>query len=220
VSAAPIDRRAVLRGAVTGAGAIAAAGLVVPALSRAQSPADEDLRDFLVEAIALEQVTVLAYATAADAAGGELATTLERFRDQEQAHANALRAALDSLGFDPPEPPDSPADTGVLDGVEGLSDETAARLTTALEDLDGLERPEEILAEIQKLETEQLRFYIAQGPVGESVDLSTTSAEIAGCQAQHLIAVRQELGETPEEAVSAVTRAADPAAPTADTDGE
>jgi hypothetical protein len=212
MSAAPIDRRAVLRGAAAGAGAIAAAGLAGPALSRAQSTADEDMRDFLVEAIALEQVTVLAYATAADASGGGLTSTLERFRDQEQAHANALREALDLLGFDPPEPPDSPTDTGVFDDVDGLSDEAAARLTTSLEDLDGLDKPQDLLAQIQKLETEQLRFYIADGPTVDSVDLATTSAEIAGCQAEHLIVVRQELGDSPEAAVSAVTKAADPAA--------
>ena len=41
-----------------------------PALAAAQRADDEDLRDFLVEAIGLEQVTVLAYATAADASGG------------------------------------------------------------------------------------------------------------------------------------------------------
>ena len=73
------------------AGALAAAGTLRPALALAQSTNDDDLRDFLVHAIGLEQIAVLAYSTAADANGVEakLKSTLNRFRDQEQAHASA-----------------------------------------------------------------------------------------------------------------------------------
>ena len=59
---------------------------------------------------------MFAYNAAAEANGAsaELKTTFDRLRDQEQAHANALRQALDSLGFDLPDAPDSPTDSGVF----------------------------------------------------------------------------------------------------------
>ena len=50
-------------------GAATAAGSPRPAIALGQSADDEDLRDFLVEAIALEQLTVLAYSTASSASG-------------------------------------------------------------------------------------------------------------------------------------------------------
>ena len=60
---------------------------------------DDDLRDFLAEAIGLEQITVLAYATAAEQADPSGRQLLEDFRDQEQAHATrtAIRTRLARL---------------------------------------------------------------------------------------------------------------------------
>lgn len=203
------SRREALRQAALGAGAIAAAGMLRPGLALAQSTNDDDLRDFLVEAIGLEQISALAYSIAAGAKGTdpEMNSNLELFRDQEQAHANALRSALDELGFDPPEPPDSPTDTTVFDGVDGIDDETSARLGDLLKGLDGLERPEQLLDYLAKLEGEQLGYYIGAGPGVDSEDLSTTSAEIVGCQAQHLVVLREQLGDNPTDALEATSRA-------------
>ena len=80
-------RREALRAAALGAGAVAGAGLLRPVAALAQT-ADEDLRDFLAPTTALEQIAVFAYNAAAEA-NGELKTTFDRLRDQEQAHANA-----------------------------------------------------------------------------------------------------------------------------------
>ena len=218
---AAASRREALRRAAVAAGALAAAAIVRPALAAAQSADDEDLRDFLVEAIGLEQVTVLAYASAADAAeNAELRRTYERLRDQEQAHANALRSAIDELGFDPPEAPDSPADTSVFDDVEGLSEDATKRLGDDLGRIADAKSENDFVDLLTSLETDQLTYYAGDGPALDSSDLSTTAAEIAGCQAQHLVLLPQlasggASGETPGETAASVARTAAQAAPTA-----
>jgi len=216
VSAAARSRRETLRTAALGAGALAAAGLLRPAFAGAQSPEDEDLRDFLVEAIALEQLAVLAYATAAREGDTEIGPTLELFRGQEQAHANALRQALDTLGFDRPDAPDSSTDTGAFEDVEGLDTDASERLLDLLDKLDGLSRPRQYLDYLTRLEDEQIRYYTSQGPAVDSVDLTTTSAEIAGCQAQHVLVLLSELGRTDVEAAAAPARTALEAVPAGD----
>lgn len=215
------SRREALRNAALGAGAVAAAGLASPALAAAQSTADEDLRDFLVEAISLEQLAVLAYETAAREGEPKLRARMEAFRDQEQAHATALRAALDSLGFDLPPAPDSTTDSGAFEDVEGLSEEVASDLTERLDELDKLGRSARYADYLLALESRQLAFYATAGAEVESVDLTTTSAEIAGCQAQHIVVLAGELGQTPVEAVARATDAASRAAadPGSKTDG-
>jgi rubrerythrin len=210
------SRREALRRGAVAAAALAATGLARPALAAAQSTDDEDLRDFLVEAIGLEQVTVLAYSTAADATDeAALKATLERFRDQEQAHANALLSAIDEVGFDPPEAPDSPTDTGVFDDVDGLTDEAAGRLTDQLDQLQSAKTPNQYLDLLSSLETDQLTYYAESGPALDSSDLSTTSAEIAGCQAQHLVALGLQAGHSAGAAATAAGATAARAAPTA-----
>jgi rubrerythrin len=207
VTGAPHSRRETLRRAARAAGAVASAGMLRPALAAAQTE-DEELRDFLVEAIGLEQVTVLAYSTAADQAGPDLKRVLEELRDQEQAHANALRSAIDELGFDPPEAPDSPTDTEVFDGVEGLDDDAAKTLTDRLEaigDADGLDQ---LLDQLLSLEDEQITYYCTEGPRLDSYDLATTAASIAGCQAQHVVLLETEVGHEPGDAAASVAETA------------
>ncbi|MGH2985676.1 MAG: ferritin-like domain-containing protein, partial [Solirubrobacterales bacterium] len=204
------------RTAALGAGALAAAGLLRPGLAGAQSPDDEDLRDFLVEAISLEQLAVLAYATAARDGDTEIGPTLEIFRDQEQAHANALRQALDTLGFDLPDAPDSTTDTGAFEDVDGLDTDASERLLDLLDELDGLSSPRRFLAYLARLEDEQISYYTSAGPTADSVDLTTTSAEIAGCQAQHVLVLLSELGRTDVEAAAAPATTALEAVPAGD----
>jgi hypothetical protein len=202
------SRREALRRAAAGAGALALAGLAQPALAAAQSPDDEDLRDFLVEAISLEQLAVLAYGTAARDGGTDQRPTLELFRDQEQAHASALRSALDSLGFDLPAAPDSTTDSAAFEGVEGLDEDASKKLTGLLDELHGLNSPGEYFRYLAELESAQLAFYAGPGAEVESVDLATTSAEIAGCQAQHLVVLGGQLGESAEQAAADAAAAA------------
>jgi rubrerythrin len=207
------SRRETLRLAALGAGAIAAAGLARPALAGAQAADDEDLRDFLVGAISLEQLAVLAYSTAAREGDTDIGPTLETFRDQEQAHANALRQALDTLGFDLPDAPDSATDTGAFEDVDGLASQQSERLLDLLDELGGLSSPRRYLEYLARLEDEQLTYYTSEGPAVDSVDLTTTSAEIAGCQAQHSVVLLTELGRTEAEAAAAPAKTALDAVP-------
>ncbi len=210
------SRRDALRQAALGAGALAAAGLLRPPLAGAQqTAADEDLRDFLVGAISLEQLAVLAYATAARNGDADLRQTLERFRDQEQAHASALRSALDSLGFDLPDTPDSTTDSAAFEGVEGLADTASKNLVALLDELDRISKPQQYLEYLAKLEDEQITFYTEQGPTVDSVDLTTTCAEIAGCQAQHTVVLREALGDPADVAAATAAKTAADAVPAA-----
>lgn len=204
------SRRETLRRAALGAAALTAAGVLRPGAALAQTTDQDELRDFLAEAIALEQIAALGYALAAQSTGPapELKSTLELLRDQEQAHANAFRSAIDALGFDAPDPPDSPTDTGVFDDVDGIDDETASRLSDLLRGLDGL-KGDKLFDYLLELEREQLSYYIGQGPDVDSEDLSTTAAEIAGCEAQHVYVLRRQLGSNPADALVAAGEATD-----------
>jgi rubrerythrin len=207
-------RRAALARAALGSAAVAGAAMVPPLLrpsrARAQDDDDETLRDFLAPAIALEQVAALAYDTAADAETTDQRSRklFERFRDQEQAHANALRSALDSLGFDLPDAPDSPSDAEVVEDVDGIEDARAAELADLLGGLEGLREQRELLDYLVEIEREQVRFYLDAAPDLDSEDLGHTSAEIVGNQAQHLVMLRLALGDDPAAAAEAVTAAA------------
>ena len=179
-------RRETLQRAALGSAGLTALALLRPALASAQEA--EDLRDFLEPAIELEQASVLAYAATLEAQGldAELRGTLERLRDQEQAHANALRSALDSLGFDPPEPPEQPGESEHLEGIAGAM------------------KPDEYLEVIAGVEQDLVDLYVESAPELESVDLARTAAEIVGSHAQHLFVLRAALGDDAAEALAAV----------------
>ena len=208
----PATRRVTLRRAALAAGALALPAAVRPAPSVAQ---DEDeavaLEDFLVEAIVLEQIAVLAYATAAGELDGEprLSRTLERFERQEQIHATALRSALDSIGVDPPNAPASPDDVGAIEDADRLDGERAAELIDLLGELARLGDRDARLEYLVDLEQEQLRFYLAQAPTLDAEDILRTGAEIAACQAQHVVVLREALGVAPAEAVPELSDPAD-----------
>jgi hypothetical protein len=206
------NRREALRRAGLAAGALAAAGMLRPALAAAQSSADDDLRDYLVPAVGLEQITVLAYAEASKQADPDARGMLEAFRDQEQAHASAWGEALDSLGFDAPDAPDSPDDTTVFDDVDGLDDATAADYKELLGKIGKASSSDQFLELLADLETRQITYYVSKAPAVDSYDLATTSAEISGCQAAHLIALREEQGDSPADALRSVYNATEPAA--------
>jgi rubrerythrin len=197
-------RRDALRGAALAAGAVATPALLRPAAAQAQAEDDEsELRDFLTEAIALEQIAALAYETVADAdrVSAELARTLRTFAEQEQAHATALRTALDSIGFDPPDAPSGPRDSQAITGIDRLDPQRAEELVELLEGLADLEGDDRSLEHMVALETEQIDLYVGVTPDFVSEDLLRTGAEIAGCQAQHVVVLREALGEPPARAV-------------------
>ncbi len=197
------SRRETLRDAAMIAGAIAAVplipALVRPDLARAQGTDDEAVRDFLVPAIEFEQLAVLAYSTAIDAndLDGLERRTLEQLRSQDQAHANAFRSALDALGFDLPDAPDSTTDAEAFDDVEGLDDPAASELTDLLGDLDAARRGEELLEVLVALKERAISYYRDSAPGLDSEDLTTTSAEIAGSHAQQLVVLREAGGQSP-----------------------
>jgi rubrerythrin len=197
------SRREALRQAAIGAGVIAAGSVLAPAAALAQSPDDEDLRDFLVEAIGLEQVAAFAYAQASKAsdANAQQTALLEHLRDQEQAHANAFRQALESIGFDPPDAPDAADDSGVFDDVEGLDDEAAGRLTEQLAGVGELDDLKSYVEYLGELETAQLDYYLASAPTLDSPDLATTCAEVAANQAQHEVLLATLRGPDAAEVV-------------------
>ncbi len=204
--AARTRRDAIRRGTVAAA-ALYAVAATRPSLAGAQSSADDDLRDFLVEAIGLEQIAALAYSTASQAneIDAKLGGMLEDFGGQEEAHASALRSAIDEIGFDPPDQPDSPSDTTVFNDVEGLDADAAKNLSDLLSELQGLKGRGPLLEYLAKVEEAQLDYYLGQAPVLDSEDLSTTSAEIAGCQAEHLVVLREQLGDPPPKALAAAS---------------
>ena len=191
-------RRDALRPAALGAGALAAAGLLRPAQRRPDQrrrPARLPRRGDRARA---DRRARLLDRRRRQARRATLKTTFERFRDQEQAHANALRSALDSLGFDPPDAPDSPTDTGVFDDVDGLSDDAANQLTDLLGKLAGLKTDDQFLDYLATSRRSELASTRATAPALDSEDLATTSAEIAGCQAQHLVVLGERAGDPPE----------------------
>ena len=183
-------RRESLHRAAGLAAAVILPSLLRPAGARAQSTEDEELRDFLEQAIELEQASVLAYDTAVERADVEagLKSTLELLRDQEQAHANAWRSAIDSLGFDAPAPPSDPSDSEDLEGLAGL------------------ERSTELLAFLAKHEQTAIERYRGLAPELESEDLTRTSAEVAASHAQHFVVVRGALGDDPAQALEQLSR--------------
>lgn len=208
MEAAP-TRREALRVAALGAGAVAGAGLLRPLSALAQSTADEELRDFLAPTIALEQIAVFAYDRALDAkdASPDETTIFERFRDQEQAHADALRQALDLIGFDAPDAPESPDDSGVFDDVDGIDSARARQLSATLADIGDLSTVKDFLDYLDELEQQEIGVYTEAAPTLDSEDLATTSAEIAANQAQHLIVLGSVREEAPARTLQTIDSA-------------
>jgi rubrerythrin len=209
VNAAP-TRREALRTAALGAGALAGAELLRPVAALAQASSDDDLRDFLAPAIALEQVAVFAYDSALEAPGVSDAQKriFTRFRDQEQAHANAWRQALDNLGFDRPDPPDATDDTSAFD-VDGITDDQRKELEATLAKIDDLKKADDYLDYLVELEGKEIAYYADNAPTVDSEDLANVSAQVAANQAQHLVVLDSELKQKPPEILDSISSAAE-----------
>jgi rubrerythrin len=177
------DRRDLLRrGLAVGGMTLAASSIpVLLGVRNAFAQASGDA-EILESAIGLEQVAVFAYGAALD--GGlldrgftRLATT---FRDQEQAHADALISALGDLNGRPPAKPRSVAD--VDDVLKGLGDVRSQR---------------DVAEFAVALETAAVAAYHdAQRKLGDA-KLLQAAASIMANEGQHLVVLRQALGRVP-----------------------
>jgi rubrerythrin len=167
-------RDALVRGIAAG-GALAAgsaAGLATAGRATAQ---ERTVIDLLVRAAALEQDARVAYEelAAGDVLDEEVAAAAELFAGQQREHVEALEAALEDLGTDAPPPP-RPAQ------VEGLEDAGAQ---------------EEALRLLLDLENALIRAYgeLVAAPAGK--EILKTATQIALNAAQHVVVLRQQLGE-------------------------
>lgn len=167
------------RAFVAGAALAVVAGR--PAVARAELR--EEAR-IIESALRLEQTAVHAYdaVVRGGAVDEPLALRLGALRDHEQAHADALAAALEALGGRrPPAPADDRqadealAELGIPFGIEGARD-----ATTALELL---------LA----LELRQVEHYTRAVGELEDVRLIQTAASVVAAEGQHLVVIREAL---------------------------
>jgi rubrerythrin len=170
-------RDAMRRGLALGGTLLAATS--IPALLGARNAfAQAEGDEAIVErAIKLEQTAVVAYSTAARS--GLLDPRLERaarlFRDQEQEHADALIAAIETLGGKAPPKP-RPEDVPGLGDVKSQTDV----LNFAIE-----------------FETMAVAaYYEAHGQL-EGGKLLQTAAQIMANEGQHLVVLRQALKKNP-----------------------
>lgn len=172
------ESRATRRGAIRG-GLTIGAGLAfaTPVALRARvtlAAAETDL-ELIHGAAELEQAAAIAYETIAgrDLLDGEVKRAATLFAQQEREHAAALVAALEDLGGSRPRPP-KPGE------IEGLAE---------------LGSQEDALGFAIKLENGLVATYREAAAKLESTALIRTAAQIIGNEAQHLVVLRQQLGE-------------------------
>jgi rubrerythrin len=164
----------VLGGAVVAAGAIPFLLGVRNAFAQAQGDAE-----ILRAAVELEQSAVLAYTAAAESGKlGESEPVARYFADQEQEHADGLTVALRGLGGSPPPQPGGAGDVpGLAEAARG----DAVDITNFAIELENMA----IAA-----------YYDAHAELS-SPELLLTGASIMANEAQHLVVLRQALGNDP-----------------------
>lgn len=155
--------------------AAAAAGLPLLVASPGRALAqDEEANDTLLleRLIRLEQTAVVAYGML------DAGEPLDRFREHDEQHAEALVAALEQLGGAAPEPPAA----GAIEGLRGVRGRAGA-LGFAIE-----------------LETRTLAaYYDAVQKLGDAQVLRT-AATIMASEGQHLVLLRRAAGRAPAPA--------------------
>lgn len=161
-------------GAVTAGAALPSLFAAAPAL--AQQSEETDAIGPVVE---LEQAAELAYALAAEEAGGPAGELLRDLGTHAGEHATALAEALDQLGVDPPDASEDPA---TYDSLRGFDDKASER-----EQLDFF----------IGLEEELVRAYEEAVEALESSTIVLTWGQIAAAHAQALVALRLEAGAAP-----------------------
>lgn len=178
----PTTRRELLRrGLATGGAVVAAAAVDVLLGARdafAQASSDAGI---VRAAIGLEQIAVLAYATALASGKLDAPTTkvVSLFRAQEQQHEDALTAALKGLGGTPPPKPTGTTAAGVLKGLSAARDQKAI-LTFAIE-----------------LEMVAVGAYYAAHTKLQDAELLRTATQVMANEGQHLAVLRGANGLPP-----------------------
>jgi rubrerythrin len=173
MGAAEATRRQTLARAAAGALAAGAAGLAPaePARAEGGDPA------LLERALRLELAAQVLYAELAegDLLDEELVAAAELFAEQQREHVAALTAALEDAGEKAPPPPEASE-------IEGLDE--AGSQSEALE-----------LA--VDVENALIRAYGEIAETSSDPAVLKTITEIAANAAQHLVVLRQQLGEPP-----------------------
>lgn len=176
------DRRDLIRRGIGIGGAVVAASSIplLWSVRNAFAAAGPDA-EILVAAIKLERIAVLAYGVAIDSKllTPGFASVARRFRDHEQAHADALTTALTDLGGTPPPDPELADVDSVVTGIGDLrSQADVANFAIELE-----------LATVAA-------YYDAQSKLIDA-KLLQTGASIMANEAQHLVVLRQAVKQPP-----------------------
>jgi rubrerythrin len=165
-------RRDALRRGIA-VGGIAIGATAIPTLLRIRNAFGQDGGGdarILASAIRLEQTAVVAYDTVATSGllQGKVRRTAELFRDQEQEHADGLRAALQALGGEAPAPPERQR-------VPGLSELRSAA---------------DVASFAIELETMAIAAYYRAHARLKDPKLLATAARIMANEGQHLAVLR------------------------------
>lgn len=178
------SRRDALRKGIGVGGAVLAAA-TIPGLLRvrnafAQTPSGDVA--IITSAVHLEQVAVLAYDTAVKSGvlKGDVLRTAMTFRDQEQAHATALAAALKGLGGTPQPAPTSVRDVDAVVPGLGKAKSVHAIATFAIE-----------------LEMMAVAAYYEAHQKLQTAALLQTGSTIMANEGQHLALLRQVVKQNP-----------------------
>lgn len=168
-------RAALRRGLATGAVVAMAAPIMLRA--RTAGAAESGDIEIVEQAVELEQAAAIAYDAIAgrDLLDGEVKKAATLFAEQQREHVAALVAALEDLGGSRPGP-------HAPEEIEGLAE---------------LGSQEEALRFAIELEDELVATYRDAAATLESAAVLMTAAQIVGNAAQHLVVLRQQLGEDP-----------------------
>jgi len=158
-----------------GASAFLAAGAVPLARAAGALALGAEEAPVLARALEVERRLVVSYefASQGDLLESEVQAATLLFAQQEREHAEALRSALIDLGVDPGAPPAAVE-------IEGLPD---------------LDSQPALLQFLIALEREAIAIYGEAATEIAAPDLLRTGAQIACNEAQHLVVLRQQLGE-------------------------
>jgi rubrerythrin len=146
----------------------------------------------LERALEVERRLVVSYEFAAqgDLLDSEVQEATQLFAEQEREHAEALRSALIDFGVDPGPPPAA----AEIQGLVEVDSQPA------------------LLEFLVALEREAIAIYEAAARDLAAPDLLRTGAQIACNEAQHLVVLRQQLGQNAVPEVFEIEAAVDPPA--------
>lgn len=159
---------------MAGGTVVAASSAPLLAVRNALAKGVESEADVLERAVKLEQTAVVAYGAAVEDGllRQPLAELARLFRGQEREHADALTAALEDLDRKPPRPP-TPEEVG----------------------LRRLASQDDVLRFLIEHENRTVVAYIDAQRRLEDEALLGTVAQIMANDGQHLVVLRQALGE-------------------------